>query len=299
MGTAKSLSGDPSGKEELERALQLALETRSPHAASIANNLGVSVFEAGDMRREGELFVEAKSIAERFGDGSGARWARGQLATMDYIYGNWDEALHEFIAECEAGSPHYLEAQARGVRGNIRLARGDSEGALADLGRSLALAREAKDPQAMLPELGNSMLAFESLQFDDEARALALETLDVVKAHPDMAAIFLSSWLLRSHSSAGFEEELRELVEGAPPGKWKEIARATIDRDFSRAADLWLDSGSPTFEAFLRERAAEELIEAGHRAEGEAELQRALAFYRSVGATFYIQRGEQLLAKSA
>jgi hypothetical protein len=35
------------------------------------------------------------------------------------------------------------------------------------------------------------------------------------------------------------------------------------------------------------------------RAEGEAELERTLAFYRSVGATFFIQRGEQLLAKSA
>jgi tetratricopeptide (TPR) repeat protein len=296
------LSGDPTGEEQLERALELALTAGSPHASSIANNLGVAAFEAGDLRREGELFVEAKLIAERFGDGSGARWARSQLATMDYLYGNWDEALRgqdEFIAECEAGSPHYLEHQARGVRGSILLARGDSEGALADLGRSLALAREAKDPQAILPELGNSIIAFESLRFDDEARALTLETLDVVKAHPDGAAIFLSSWLLRSHSSAGLEEELRELVEGAPEGKWKEIALATIDRDFSRAADLWLDSGSPTWEAYLRERAAEELIKEGHRAEGEAELQKALGFYRTVGATFYINRGEQLLAKSA
>jgi hypothetical protein len=45
--------------------------------------------------------------------------------------------------------------------------------------------------------------------------------------------------------------------------------------------------------------AAEELIEAGHRAAGEAELQRALAFYRKVGATRYIQQGEALLAASA
>ncbi|MGI8480156.1 MAG: hypothetical protein ACR2M2_09950 [Gaiellaceae bacterium] len=41
------------------------------------------------------------------------------------------------------------------------------------------------------------------------------------------------------------------------------------------------------------------LIQAGLRAEGEAELRRALVFYRSVGATFCIERGEKLLAKSA
>ena len=50
--------------------------------------------------------------------------------------------------------------------------------------------------------------------------------------------------------------------------------------------------GSPPWEARLRLRAAEELIETGRRAEGEAELAKALAFYRSVGATFYINRGE-------
>ena len=33
----------------------------------------------------------------------------------------------------------------------------------------------------------------------------------------------------------------------------------------------------------------------GERAEGEAELEKALAFYRSVGATFFLERGEALL----
>ncbi len=43
----------------------------------------------------------------------------------------------------------------------------------------------------------------------------------------------------------------------------------------------------------------EELIATGRRAEGEAELDKALAFYRSVGATFFVQRGEALLAQAA
>ncbi len=55
----------------------------------------------------------------------------------------------------------------------------------------------------------------------------------------------------------------------------------------------------PAFEADARFAAAEELIEAGRRAEGEEQLEQALAFYRSVGATFFVQRGEALLAQAA
>ena len=56
---------------------------------------------------------------------------------------------------------------------------------------------------------------------------------------------------------------------------------------------------NPPLEAWQRRSAGAQLIEAGRRAEGEVELQKALAFYRSVGATFFIQRAEALLAKSA
>jgi hypothetical protein len=52
-------------------------------------------------------------------------------------------------------------------------------------------------------------------------------------------------------------------------------------------------------EARHRFKGGEELIAAGRRAEGEIELAKALEFFRSVGATFYVQRGEQMLAKSA
>ena len=107
--------------------------------------------------------------------------------------------------------------------------------------------------------------------------------------------MFLCFWLLGTRSSAGLEDELREIVERGPARRWKDIALACLDREFSRAADLWLETGSPTWEAYLRERAAEELIGAGRRAEGEAELERALAFYRAVGARFFVDRCEALI----
>jgi hypothetical protein len=52
-------------------------------------------------------------------------------------------------------------------------------------------------------------------------------------------------------------------------------------------------------EAFVRHMSGERLIRQGRRAEGEGDLQRATAFYREVGARFFIERGETLLARTA
>ena len=42
--------------------------------------------------------------------------------------------------------------------------------------------------------------------------------------------------------------------------------------------------------------AGERLLEQGRHAEGKVELERALGFYRSVDASYYVERGEALLA---
>ena len=44
---------------------------------------------------------------------------------------------------------------------------------------------------------------------------------------------------------------------------------------------------------------AELLVQDGRRAEADAELERALAFWRTAGATAFIRQGEALMAASA
>jgi hypothetical protein len=66
-------------------------------------------------------------------------------------------------------------------------------------------------------------------------------------------------------------------------------------RPRTRRSDL---RGHP-LEAAARRRAAEALFAAGRRAEGEAMLEPALAFWRSVGATAYLHEGEALLAAAS
>jgi predicted ATPase len=58
-------------------------------------------------------------------------------------------------------------------------------------------------------------------------------------------------------------------------------------------------TGARPAEAYTRFRAAAELVDAGRRAEADAQLRRALAFWRSVGAVRYVREGDALLAATA
>ena len=62
------------------------------------------------------------------------------------------------------------------------------------------------------------------------------------------------------------------------------------------AADLMASAGNVTSEANLRKHAGMRMLDAGEAAAAEVELQRALAFYRSVDATAYVAQIESALA---
>jgi thioredoxin-like negative regulator of GroEL len=101
-------------------------------------------------------------------------------------------------------------------------------------------------------------------------------------------------------TALGRPGDLRAVVENAAIStRWLDAACAYTAGGLEEAADLHAEIGSLPDEAYARLRAAEALIEAGRRAEGDAQLQRALGFYRSVGATAYIREAERLFAASA
>jgi predicted ATPase/class 3 adenylate cyclase len=301
IGLAKVYLGDAAGARDTERALEIALAANSPLAGTIANNVAVNAFFALDLRRAGELFDEARQIAERFGDASGVRWMRHQQAIFALILGRWDEALRgtdEFIAECEAGSPHYLESATRRERGRIREGRGDITGALTDYRRAVDLAREANDPQELLPALGAVVAALEAHASPEDAHDHSRELVELARTYAHDAVWCLPLDFLVSRAAVEFEPELRGALRDAPSLPWKDLAFCCLDRDFVRAAEIWAEAGSPTWEARLRLRAAEELIETGRRAESDDQATKALAFYRTVGATYYVDRCEALLREA-
>src|SRR5919202_5948954 len=98
----------------------------------------------------------------------------------------------------------------------------------------------------------------------------------------------------------GREDELIETARRTPvETRWLAAAVAIASGDPGGAADIFAEMGHVPEEAWARLHAAATLVAAGRRAAGEAELRRALAFYRRVGATAYVRKGERLLAASA
>jgi hypothetical protein len=160
----------------------------------------------------------------------------------------------------------------------------------------LSLTDSISDPQARLAELSGAVAMFETHGRIDEARALARELVEGLAVHPPDAGILVSIDIAWTQLAQELDVELRDAVTHAPPWPWTELALSCLNRDYVRAAAIWAQGGSPTWEARLRLRASEELTGRGLLREAGEQAAQALAFYRSVGATFLVERAEQLLA---
>jgi tetratricopeptide (TPR) repeat protein len=303
IGTSRIAKGDRGGLEDLEQSLAIAVAANSPESVRAYGNLASSFVDLGEVDRAFALNEEGLRAAERFGLDDLVKWQTAELAWQPYFEGHWDEALRQvdqLIADF-AVDPFWMETSLRWLRGRMRLARGDQEGALADAERALELARLGKDPQVLWPALAFG------------ARALLL--VDAPRADRLVSEIF-SEWHAKELGSSGSESEwLADLAVALPPlgrqdefldavGKttpspWRAAAAAYVSGDFLGAADQYAAIGVLPYAAYARLRGAETLIGAGRRAEADPELQRALAFWRSVGATAHVREGEELLAASA
>ena len=298
IGSAKEFLGDPTGRRDLERAIEIGRTANSPMVSGALNNLAV-VLDTTDARHVEQLQRESLHEAERFGDANLMRFMRGNLIPMWWILGEWNEALAAadgFIAECEQGSPHILEGPSREFRGYIKLARGHRDEGLGDFTRALELARKTPDdPQFMVPALVRNAWANLRVGRVSDARSAFAEAIPHLRRNP-----FARPWTLPEVAlELGETAATREILAGLPPSPGYKAMVAVLDGDFEEASELYAGAGILLFEAEARLRAAEQLLTAGRRAEGEVELEKALTFYRSVGANLFIERGEQLLAKSA
>jgi class 3 adenylate cyclase/tetratricopeptide (TPR) repeat protein len=300
VGSARGLGGDEAGVRQIEEAIEFALATNQYAAASRAyNNLATLTDEA---TKSLELFRRAEELLYRIGDFEGARYPRALRINNEFWLGRWNDALpeaDEFIAECEAGRPHYQETSLRESRAFARVARGDTEGAIADAERALAIARAAADPQALNPALSSAAWVYAELGLLDKSRAAAAEML----AKPEgaffgggpVAVVVRRIRLFDEFSAALTKVTARRFRHHER--RVRQLQRIAAGRYADAAdADEALEGQLVTFSAYLRLLAAEEFAARGKRAEADAQLQQALPFFRSVSASSWIERAESLLA---
>jgi tetratricopeptide (TPR) repeat protein len=282
-GSSRIWLGDDGGLADMVRSVQLTREIGALGLLSRhVNGLSVAHIALGDVRAAGEARRESARIAQEIGSDVGYRWSEGTLSDQDYRDGNWDDALEiceRFLPRADAGDLHYMTGQVACIRAEIRLARGDDAGAVADVERALDDVNEIGDPQL---RHYTTSLATHVLSFVDPARAvrLATEYLDVLRGAGELQfAVIAIPAFCAAAFRLGVGEDLGAAVADRGPRPWFQVARAYAVGDLARAADLLHEIGSLPDEAEARVLAGGDQLEAG------------LAFFRSVGATRFDPAG--------
>ena len=282
--------GDTGAVEDLERSSALAAEAGAFEIIRTKTNLGACFFLMGELERAYAVQEEARRQARRFGSLRDLRFLEDHLSEELYWSGRWaecEELTSRRIAEFEAGTPDYLVSSFYVYRALLRLARADDAGALADAQAGLSEGRRAHDPQILEPALSEYARVVFALGRHPEAQAIYEEALATWSwVRPQSLDL---CWIARRLGGA---EAFLDVLDRDPVAtRWKDAARAVLQEDYVRAAHLFAQIGSRPDEAMARLKAAE--------AGDLAELEPALAFWRSVGATRYIREGEALLAATA
>ena len=306
IGCARAFMGDPDWTRDLEESISISSGMNS--IADLLrghNNLASVCMTYGDLERAETESAKTREIAQHFGHLGFVRFVDGGPEILrPYFRGSWDLALERanaFLAEVESGFPHYHAPHAYVVRGLIQMGRGDVAASVGDAERAVELARAAGDPQLFQTTLLKAGIFFLEVERERRAGEIFGEVLGTLAELNQLGFAGVESYALAWLGvTLGREAEVAVLLEREPlDTPWTRAGRAVLAGDLPGAADMLDEIGAATQAAFLRLRAAEQLVHEGRRAEADDQLSRALAFYRSVGATRYIREGEALLAASA
>jgi hypothetical protein len=192
-----------------------------------------------------------------------------------------------------------MEGVAHSCRAKISAARGDTEAARIDMDRMLQLARSSGEPQMLFPALADAaLLAAMTAGSDAPARVAVLyeELADAVADGSDQTewTLTIALALALTGRLEGFGIELKD-----DPWRWPATSRSVVQGRFAEAADQLAELGDRSSEAIARMLAARDTIGHGRKAEGEAQLRRAIDFWQGVGAVACVDRAEAMLAQIA
>jgi hypothetical protein len=293
------------------RAVEIAEEAGAPLAIvrSCLNAADISASIGGDLDRCFELQARGRQAARQSGMRQMVRFFEGEQVTQHYYCGRWDDAVvaaDGFIADVDAGSPHIIEPAVRLIRGLMRLARGDVEGADADSAATLEHAREAGDVQYLYPAFGSRTFTLLAQGKQAKATEIATEYLADRVSRDRRGDLVFGTWgtgvvhLTWALLDLGYGDEFQGVLSGQSAGwPWVETALLIVEGEFEAAAERLAEIGDRPDEAYARLRAAVKLVAEGRTDEAQPQLDAAVAFYRSVGAVRYVADAEELVIASA
>jgi class 3 adenylate cyclase/tetratricopeptide (TPR) repeat protein len=300
IGVARAGLGEREGIADIERAAEIASEANAPFEVARAyNNLASVHWLVGDVQETRAAHQRCIDFSESYGQRMWRHWQTSQEAFFAYAAGAWERAdavIEHIFAELGEKGADYQTGDALALRALLRLARGDIPGAVDDAERGVEFGRLARDPQALYDKLLDASYVTASAGQRKHATAFLDEWFS--RARTREAIEVASTSLVRAAWAAallGRSDDLRGVLEGEFDSKWVDCARAFAAGDLATAADLCVQLECGPEEAYSRLRLAERLAAEGRRADADAELETALAFYRKAGATYFIHQAESLL----
>jgi tetratricopeptide (TPR) repeat protein len=291
LGVCRIYRGDEAGFDDLDEAVRLAEELGSAAVIRGYKNAGSLRVTRGELAEGFQLQGLGLRAAERFGSDYEVLWFIGERAREHWWRGRFEDALADadrLVAVVEAGGSHYMELVGRWIRAYVALTRDHLASATSESAAVLELGRIHRG-QMLSGALVARMTVCVAAGEWDEADALADELL---------AAPFVD-WQASPAPAFAVLGRGGDLL--ATPGEplataWEDAGRAYLRADYVEAARRFAAMGSLPDEAEARFRAGETLLASGAVAEARAQVERALAFWRSVAAKRYVHEAEALLA---
>ncbi|MDY7104642.1 MAG: BTAD domain-containing putative transcriptional regulator [Actinomycetota bacterium] len=176
-GHARFDLDDPSGADDLRRALELTVEHEHSRLASQSyNNLAEVLWVSKGPDEAIDLACAGLELSLQRGLLGQAPWHVAQLCELRYDLGSWDEVEHP--PEAPSTATPLATLTLRQLAARVRFWRGDDD-QLDLLAAQVAVARAAKDRQSLLPPLC-ALIAVTATTGDlDGARVLGGELLEV------------------------------------------------------------------------------------------------------------------------
>jgi class 3 adenylate cyclase/tetratricopeptide (TPR) repeat protein len=297
LGLARFKSGLPEGRAEIEESIELARTHDPTFVPRALNNLGYVLFERGDIREALDVYEESLRLAERLGLTAQVRWQHVVQMGMRSEMGDWDGALAILESDPSLLERGFYNAPAvRGMRAIISFARGADP--VDEMRLAVEEAGRLSDAQASMPVHAGAIFVFAETGNEEDARRSFRSYVECARAmvRPHYGYFVLATLGTRR---LGLVEELRAAFAHHAPGRWHDCLLALLDGKLAEAAVLVDEAGWTAMAAIIRLEAAEELIEAGRRAEADEQLAPALEFFRRERAARFLQRADALLAATA
>jgi len=301
-GASHLALGEERGFTDLDNAVGLATEARAYTQLHTAlNNRATREVSLGRLEDARRSLAAMQANLENDANIGTRRWVSALSVEMYFMTGEWSDAMRladAFVAEADEGATHILEPSVRMLRAAMLSATGEAVKASAEIEAALAQVRQTNEQSGQTgARAAFGLLAEGRSEEASELLSGVLELGERMIPVLNDAPVVDAAWA--AHDLGRGEEYLTRIEQTGRTGAWAEAAAAICVGDFLAAAETCREIGYRPGEAYARLRTARELVEEGRRAEADAELQRALGFWREVGAARYVREGEALLAASA